>query len=76
MASSGKSDGGSTVNNDERSESFSMVIKRAQWPAPPRTAGAFLKALDGVPALSDEVLDRLDKGQADDLPPEDPWRDA
>ena len=53
-----------------------MVIKRAHWPAPPRTAGAFLKALDGVPDLADEVLDRLDKGQADDLPPEDPWRDA
>jgi hypothetical protein len=60
----------------ERSESFSMVIKRAHWPAPPRTAGAFLKALDGVPNLADEVLERLDKGQADDLPPEDPWRDA
>lgn len=60
----------------ERSESFSMVIKRAHWPPPPRTAGALLKALDGVPGLADEVLDRLDKGQADDLPPEDPWQDA
>lgn len=59
-----------------RSESFSMVIKRAHWPAPPRTAGAFLKALEGAPVLGEEVLDRLDKGQSGDLPPEDPWRDG
>ena len=29
-------------------ESFSKVIKRADWPVPPKTAGAILSALDGM----------------------------
>jgi len=57
-----------------RSESFSMVIKRATWPAPPRTAGALLKAFEGMPPMDEEALDRLDQAQAGDRPPEDPWR--
>lgn len=58
----------------EPSESFSMVIKRAVWPTPPRTAGALLEALDRAPVLSEETLGRLEKAQAADAPPEDPWR--
>lgn len=58
----------------ERSESFSMVIKRAVWPTPPRTAGAMLDSLDHTPVLSDDVLDRLEEAHAADAPPEDPWR--
>jgi predicted CopG family antitoxin len=58
----------------EPSESFSMVIKRAVWPAPARTAGALLDALASAPVLSEEVLGRLDAAQAADAPPEDPWR--
>jgi hypothetical protein len=57
-----------------RSESFSMVIKRAAWPAPPRTAGALLRALEGAPVLDDDVLRRLDDAQVGDRPPEDPWQ--
>jgi predicted CopG family antitoxin len=57
-----------------RSESFSMVIKRALWPAPPRTAGALLKAFEGAPVMDEEALDRLEKAQAGDRPPEDPWQ--
>jgi predicted CopG family antitoxin len=60
----------------ERSESFSMVIKRAVWPAPPRTAGALLEALERTPVLSDAALKRLEEAHAADAPPEDPWRDA
>ncbi|MEX2466229.1 MAG: antitoxin VapB family protein [Gemmatimonadota bacterium] len=58
----------------ERSESFSMVIKRAVWPTPPRTAGALLDFLEGAPVLREDVLNRLDDAQAADTPPEDPWR--
>ena len=58
-----------------RSESFSMVIKRATWPAPPRTAGALLKASAETPAMDGEVLDRLEAAQRSDAPPGDPWRD-
>lgn len=59
-----------------RTESFSQVIKRATWPAPPRTAGALLKAFEGAPVVDDEALDLLEKAQASDRPPENPWRDG
>jgi predicted CopG family antitoxin len=58
-----------------RSESFSMVIKRAVWPAPPRTAAALLKASEDTAVMDEEVLDRLGALQGSDAPPEDPWRD-
>ena len=57
-------------------ESFSKVIKRAEWPVPPRTAGALLRALATVPTVDPAALDRLDAAQAADRPPEDPWRDG
>ena len=51
-----------------------MVIKRATWPTPPRTAGALLGALEDAPLMDEEALARLGKAQAEDRPPEDPWR--
>lgn len=51
-----------------------MVIKRAEWPTPPRTAGALLAALEEVPTLDAVTLARLDAAQASDAPPEDPWQ--
>lgn len=57
-------------------ESFSQVIKRAEWPTPPRTAGALLRAFEEVPVLDEAVLDRLEAAQERDAPPEDPWRDG
>ncbi len=59
-----------------RDESFSMVIKRAVWPEPPRTAGALLDALTALPPVDAAVLDRLEQAQQDDRTPEDPWRAA
>jgi hypothetical protein len=59
-----------------RDESFSMVIKRAVWPEPPRTAGALLEALAVIPRMDAATLDRLEQAQRDDRAPEDPWRDA
>jgi predicted CopG family antitoxin len=56
-----------------RSESFSMVIKRAIWPAPPRTAGALLKAFAGARVMDEGALDRLAEAQSADRPPENPW---
>ncbi len=55
-------------------ESFSKVIKRAEWPVPPRTAGALLSAMAKIAPVEKEVIDRLDTAQGDDRPPEDPWR--
>ena len=57
-----------------RTESFSKVIKRAVWPAPPHTAGALLAAMEGAPLMDDEALGGLEEAQAQDRPPEDPWR--
>jgi hypothetical protein len=57
-------------------ESFSMVIKRAEWPTPPRTAGAMLAAISEAPTLDTDTIDRLDAAQRADTPPEDPWQDG
>lgn len=56
-------------------ESFSKVIKRAQWPVQPRTAGALLSAMGKIAPVDKEIIDRLDAAQGLDRPPEDPWRD-
>ena len=56
-------------------ESFSKVIKRAEWPLQPRTAGALLSAMAKIAPVDKEVIDRLDTAQGLDRPPEDPWRD-
>ncbi len=50
-----------------------MVIKRATWPEPPRTAGALLDAITTLPPVEEAVLDRLEAAQRDDPEPEDPW---
>jgi predicted CopG family antitoxin len=56
-----------------RNESFSMVIKRAVWPALPHRASRLLEAMEGLPPVTDQELDRLERAQRDDRPPEDPW---
>lgn len=54
-------------------ESFSQVIKRAQWPHRAKTCGDLLKALANVPTASEDVIRRLDEAQASDLPPDNHW---
>jgi hypothetical protein len=56
-------------------ESFSRVIKRAQWPAVARTASMLLEAVRRAPPADLGVLERLDEAQARDQSPDDPWRD-
>ena len=55
-------------------ESFSRVIKRANWEPTPCTAGQLLDALRDLPLTDAETLAQLDEAQAADAPPEDPWR--
>ncbi len=55
-------------------ESFSQVIKRAQWRNEAATAAALLDALGQLPTVDDDVLARLDEAQRADAPPEDRWR--
>jgi predicted CopG family antitoxin len=54
-------------------ESFSQVIKRAQWSHRAKTCGDLLKALVNKPAAPEDVISRLDEAQATDLPPDNHW---
>lgn len=54
-------------------DSFSRVIKRAKWEMPAKTCGDLLRSLAGMPTAGDEVLDRLEKAQAEDEAPDHPW---
>ncbi|MEM8954044.1 MAG: antitoxin VapB family protein [Verrucomicrobiota bacterium] len=58
-------------------ESFSQVIKRAEWPVGEGTARSMLEFTRGLyrerGALSDEVLARLDEAQESDGVSPDPW---
>jgi len=54
-------------------ESFSQVIKRAEWPARGVSGSALLELMGEGPLISDTVLEELNKAQAEDKPPEDQW---
>jgi hypothetical protein len=54
-------------------DSFSQVIKRAQWPASTKTCGSVLAALGSVPAAGIDVIERLAKAQEMDTPPDSHW---
>jgi hypothetical protein len=49
------------------------VIKRAKWEMPAKTCGDLLQSLAGMPTAADEVLDRLERAQAEDEAPDHPW---
>lgn len=55
-------------------ESFSQVIKRAQWEESDYTGEAILAALERLKPLGDAVIHELDKAQKQDKPPSDKWR--
>ena len=54
-------------------DSFSRVIKRAKWEMPAKTCGELLHSLANMPTAGDEILDRLERAQAEDNTPDDPW---
>ncbi len=54
-------------------DSFSQVIRRAHWDQETKTCSSLLSALQGMPVADDEVIQRLDSAQLQDLPPDDPW---
>ena len=56
----------------DRLESFSAVIKRARWDHGKKRCGDLLARASG--GVSAEVLDALDRAQAEDMPPADPWK--
>ena len=50
-------------------ESFSQVIKRAQWKSRTKTCGDLLNALSTMPVAAKAVIDKLDAAQCADAPP-------
>ena len=55
----------------EPKESFSAVIKRARWDNARKRCGDLLSRASG--RVPKEVLDYLDRAQAEDAPPSDRW---
>jgi predicted CopG family antitoxin len=59
-----------SAKRDHR-ESFSAVIKRAQWNRDAKRCGDLLARASG--SVSTEILNKLDRAQAADAPPTDKW---
>lgn len=57
----------------QANESFSKVIKRATWAESAMTGSAWAEGYRTFPAAGADVLDALEKNQALDQAPEDPW---
>ena len=54
-------------------DSFSQVIRRAQWAQEAKTCGGLLVALEGLPAADDVVIQHLESSQQQDLAPDNSW---
>ena len=54
-------------------ESFSRVIKRAQWPRSVTTGRDLLDMLDSLPHASKETIEALETNQTHDTPPTNRW---
>jgi len=54
-------------------ESFSSVIRRAEWPASGSRGSDLLALLTKLPAPSTHVMEALESGQDTDQPPADKW---
>ena len=63
------------LSREKRSsdDSFSRVIKRARWDHGAKTCGDLLAALASLPVAGDAVVERLERAQAGDSPPDSPW---
>ena len=54
-------------------DSFSQVIRRAQWQQEARTCGGLLAALEGLPAADEAVIQHLESAQQQDPAPDNSW---
>jgi len=54
-------------------ESFSSVIRRAEWPASGTRGSDLLALLEVLPPVAPEVLEALELNQKSDKPPADKW---
>ena len=54
-------------------ESFSSVIRRADWPASCTSGSDLLDLIDYLPPLPSGIIDELEAAQKQDNPPADKW---
>jgi len=54
-------------------ESFSSVIRRAQWPSSGTRGADLLSLLDALPRAAPEVIETLEANQQLDRPPANKW---
>lgn len=54
-------------------ESFSQVIRRAEWPRSKVTGRELLAVLDSLPRASKRTIEELEQNQRDDNPPINRW---
>ena len=54
-------------------DSFSQVIRRAQWQQEAKTCSGLLAALEGLPAADEAVIQYLESAQQQDLAPDNSW---
>jgi hypothetical protein len=54
-------------------ESFSSVIRRADWPASCTSGSDLLDLMDYLPPLPSGIIDELEAAQKQDNPPADKW---
>ena len=54
-------------------ESFSSVIRRAEWPSSGTRGADLLSLLNTLPSLAPEVIETLEANQQLDRPPANKW---
>ena len=54
-------------------DSFSQVIKRANWEQQSKSCGDLLVALAAMPAADEPILAYLENAQSKDAAPDNPW---
>ncbi|NJM37308.1 MAG: hypothetical protein HC845_05235 [Akkermansiaceae bacterium] len=54
-------------------DSFSQVIRRAQWPQGLKTCGGLLETLGEIAVADESVIEHLESAQQQDLIPDDSW---
>lgn len=56
-------------------ESFSQVIRRAEWRANEPVCRDLLSAVESMEPLGEDAIEALERGQEEDLPPRSKWND-
>lgn len=62
-----------SIARSHEKESFSKVIKRAEWPRSKTTGRDLLEVLDSLPHASKEAIEELEQNQTHDIPPTNRW---